>query len=151
MQRQLSLVPPPRRLRAAAALGLLAALLVTAGILPWTAAAPTSVRVIAVAALVAGVLAAGIGWGLASSVRNDARLRAEAELDALLTATGGGCDCGGDHSGHDHAAAAAGGPDAGDWRATDTVTGGPAAAPCPSDGAGTDCAHSCAACVLARR
>jgi hypothetical protein len=128
MQRQLSAVPIPRRRRAISVLFVLAALLVAAGILPWVRPAPVSVRVIAVAALLSGLLALSIVWGLATSVRLDTRRAAEVELDAVLAAAGGGCDCGHDHGAQGH-------PDA----ATPACASGDA-----------DCQHTCESCVLAQ-
>ena len=131
MQRLLSAVPAARRRRAVLALTLMAGLFVAIGILPWTAPAPTGVRASAVAALIAGILIALIAWGLARSVRLDARHAAEARLDSVLAAAGGGCDCGHDHGaeGHDVTVVA---PD------------------CAGNGEGTECAHSCDACVLSQ-
>jgi hypothetical protein len=110
-------------------MAVLAVLLVVIGILPWTAPAPSEVRASAVAALIAGVLAALIAWGLARSVALERRQASEAQLDAVLHAAGGGCDCG-----HDH------GP-AGEHPAAEAEA-------CASPG-GTECTHSCATCVLA--
>ena len=128
-QRQLSAVPAAQRRRAAGALVLLAVLLAVAGVLPWVRPAPPSVRVIAVAALLAALLAALVAWGLASSVRLDTRRADEARLDAMLAASAGSCDCGHDHGGDPHPAAEA--------------------QPCAS--ADDSCQHDCAACVLSRR
>jgi hypothetical protein len=129
MQRQLAAVPVARRRRAIAVVFLFALLLIVAGVLPWVRPAPVSVRVIAVAALFSGLLALLIAWGLAASVRLERRRVAEAEIDAVLAAAGGGCDCGHDHGAEVHpepAAACAGGADAG----------------------ADSCPHTCAACVL---
>jgi hypothetical protein len=133
---QLSAVPVEYRRRAAIGLGLMAALLATAGILPWTAAAPASIRVLAVAALAAAALAALIAWGLARSTTLDARRQAEAQLDQALIAAAGGvaCDCG-----HDHAAD-------GTLHAVST-TDEKATCGAPQD---ADCPHTCESCVLAQ-
>jgi hypothetical protein len=131
MQRQLAAVPVARRRRAIAVLSLLALLLLVAGTLPWVRPAPVSVRVIAVAALLSGLLGLLIAWGLAASVRLERRRVAEAEIDAVLAAAGGGCDCGHDHEGHDHGGEA--------HPATPAAT-------CAADA--PDCTHTCEACVL---
>jgi hypothetical protein len=132
----LSAVPVERRRRAAVGLGLMAVLLAAIAILPWTAAAPASVRVLAVAALAAAGFAGLLAWGLAHSIALDARRLAEAELDAqLIAAAGEGCDCG-----HDHLA-------------DGSLHGSAAAAPA-SDCAATpnsECPHTCPSCVLAQR
>ena len=96
---QLSAVPIGHRRRAAIGLGLMSALLAAAGILPWTAAAPASIRVLAIAALAAAAFAALIAWGLARSTVVDSRRQAEAQLDQALIAAAGAitCDCGHDH------------------------------------------------------
>jgi hypothetical protein len=141
MQRQLAAVPIARRRRAVLVLTTLATLLIATGVLPWTRPAPASVRVIAVAALLSGLLTLLIAWGLATSLRRDAELTSEAELDAVLAAAGGGCDCGHDHGGAGHA-------DHADPATTPDTAPGAAVSECAS---GTpDCAHNCAACVLAR-
>lgn len=83
MTSQLSAVPIARRRRAAATAGLLAALLVVVGVLPWVASTPTALRVLATIALVAAVALGLVGWGLFTSVRAD---RAESRLDAAIAA-----------------------------------------------------------------
>jgi hypothetical protein len=131
----LSAVPVEQRRRAAIGLGLIAVLLAVIGILPWAAAAPASVRVLAVAALVAAVLAGFLAWGLAHSISVDTARRAEAELDAqLIAAAGHSCDCG-----HDHQADA-------------TPHGTQSTAPSTACEASpdADCPHTCASCVLAQ-
>jgi hypothetical protein len=130
MQRQLAAVPLARRQRALAVLTALAVLLIVAGVLPWARPAPVAVRVIAVAALLSGLLALLIAWGLATSVRLERRRTAEAQIDSVLAAAGGGCNCGHDHGGHDHGAAAHPAP----------------VATCAPDA--PDCTHRCEACVL---
>jgi hypothetical protein len=130
MQRQLATVPLARRRRAIAVLFLLALLLIVAGTLPWVRPAPVSVRVIAVAALLSGLLGLLIAWGLATSVRLERRRAAEAEIDSVLAAAGGGCDCG-----HDHGA--------------DAHEAHPEPAACaPGADANDSCPHTCEACVL---
>ena len=133
-QRQLSAVPVARRRQAVAALAAFAVLFLAVGILPWTAPAPLSVRLIALVALLAAGLAAAIAWGLAHSITLDRQRVREAELDALLTAAGGGCDCGTDHGATAHPAHPV-------HSATE---------PCSTDGRGHSCAHDCAACVLSQ-
>jgi cytochrome c-type biogenesis protein CcmH/NrfG len=83
MTSQLSAVPIERRRRAAAVAGLVAALLVAAGVMPWLDPAPSVLRVLATIALVAAVLVGLVGWGLLSSIRAD---QAEARLDAAIAA-----------------------------------------------------------------
>lgn len=83
MTSRLSAVPIERRRRAAATAGLIAALLVAVGVLPWAGAAPTALRVLATIALVAAVPVALVGWGLLTSIHAD---RAEARLDAAIAA-----------------------------------------------------------------
>jgi cytochrome c-type biogenesis protein CcmH/NrfG len=80
---QLTSVPIERRRRAAATAGLIAALLVAAGVLPWVAPAPSVLRVLATIVLVAAVLVALVGWGLLTSIRAD---QAESRLDAAIAA-----------------------------------------------------------------
>jgi hypothetical protein len=88
-------------------------------------------------AALAFVLATGLGvvaWGMHRSVQVD---QAELALDTAVQETlarsgrrGGLCDCG-----HDH--------DPNELHVTD--------AECSHDGTGTECAHNCEFCLLARR
>ena len=95
----------------------------------WLRPAPVVVRLFATVALFGAVFLGLIVWGLLRSVRLDA---AEARLDAAVIGTladsGAGGDCG-----HDH--------DPTEMHVTDAA---------PLCGAGPDCDHSCADCVLAR-
>jgi hypothetical protein len=131
MQRQLAAVPLARRRRAIAVLFLLALLLVVAGTLPWVRPAPASVRVIAVAALLSGLLGLLIAWGLATSVRLERRRATEAEIDSVLAAAGGGCDCGHEHGADAHPAPIAACADGAD-----------------GVGGADSCPHTCEACLL---
>ena len=83
MASQLSAVPIERRRRAAATAGLIAALLLVAGVMPWIEPAPSVLRVMATIALVAAVLVGLVGWGMLTSIGAD---RAEARLDAAAAA-----------------------------------------------------------------
>jgi hypothetical protein len=83
MASQLSAVPIDRRRRAAATAGLIAVLLVAAGIMPWVGPAPSVLRVLATIVLVAALPVGLVAWGLLRSIRAD---RAEARLDAAIAA-----------------------------------------------------------------
>jgi hypothetical protein len=144
MQRQLAAVPLARRQRALAVLTALAVLLIVAGVLPWARPAPVAVRVIAVAALLSGLLALLIAWGLATSVRLERRRTAEAQIDSVLAAAGGGCDCGHDHGGHDHGGHDHGGHDHGGHDHGAAAHPAPVATCAPD---APDCTHRCEACV----
>jgi hypothetical protein len=138
MQRQLSAVPAARRRQAVVALSILSVLFLAVGILPWTAPAPLSVRLVALVAVVAAGLGASIAWGLAHSIKLDQLRAREAEFDAMLAAAGGGCNCGTDHGTGGHPAR------------SQATPGGSADPDCPADGHGAACAHDCAACVLSQ-
>jgi hypothetical protein len=119
----LSTVPPARRRRAAATLGLFAALFLAVAAVALTGGPATAVRVFAIVALGTAVLLGLISWGLLHSVRVDA---AGAGLDAAIEqalAENGGVSCG---CGHDH--------DMSEMH----VQGGAAAA-CEHDGTGVEC------------
>ncbi len=127
MSAALSAVPAARRRRAAAVAGLLAALLVAVGVLPWVAPAPVVVRVLATLALLLGAFCALVAWGLARSLRLQ---RHEAALDAAVAeavvASGRQtCDCG-----HEH--------DPEEMRVM------------PACERAQECDHSCESCVLSR-
>jgi hypothetical protein len=139
MQRQLSAVPAARRRQAVRALSVLSVLFLAVGILPWTAPAPLSVRLVALVAVLAAALGASIAWGLAHSITLDRQRAREAEFDAMLAAAGGGCNCGTDHGAGGHPARPG---------ATDAASS--ADPDCPADGHGATCAHDCAACVLSQ-
>ncbi len=100
------------------------------GILPWVGASSAGVRILAVVALLAGVVVALVAWGLLQSISADRQRAEEAELDAvLIEAAGpaGACSCGHEHD-----------PD--ELHITDA---------CEHDGAGAACGHDCDSCVLA--
>lgn len=125
MSSQLSSVPIERRRQAAAACGLLTALLLAVGIVPWVADAPGSIRALSTMALVAAGAAGLVAWGLVASIRADvAERRVDAAIAEVVTeaaATGAltGFDCGHDHD-------------------PDEMT------VCPSVGT---CTHDCATCL----
>ncbi len=126
-------------------MGVLAVVFVVAGVLPWCGPAPTLVRLLAIVAIVVGLLVAGLAWGLLHSVALDARRAQEAALDAVLHAAAGGCDCGnhGDApgaAGHDPGRLDAAQP----GRATE-ATDATCATCAPSQ---SDCPHTCANCAL---
>jgi hypothetical protein len=83
MASQLSAVPMERRRRAAATAGLITALLVAAGVMPWLGPAPSVLRVLATIALAAAAVVGFVGWGLLTSIRAD---HAESQLDAAIAA-----------------------------------------------------------------
>ena len=130
MSSDLSRIPAGRRRHAAALLSLFAVFLMTVGVLPWTAATTTGIRVFAVVTLLIGVLFALLAWGLLQSTVLDRRRRAEAELDSVILGTaqaaGAGYGCGHDHD-----------PDK--LHFTDE-------APCFPESAA--CARTCESCVL---
>jgi hypothetical protein len=83
MTSQLSAVPIERRRRAGVVAGLIAALLVVAGVMPWVGPAPSVLRVMATIGLVAGGLVGLVGWGMLRSIHAD---QSEARLDAAIAA-----------------------------------------------------------------
>jgi hypothetical protein len=110
--------------------GLVSAILVVAGTLPWTAHTAVLVRVLAIAVFAAGVLIGLVAWGLHHSIALDRRHAAEAEFDAaLIEAAGpaGACGCG-----HAH--------DPEELHIVDA---------CEHDGDGERCERNCESCVLA--
>jgi hypothetical protein len=115
----LSAIPPARRRRFAATLGLFAMLFVAVGVVAFSGSPTAVVRIFAVVALVAAGLNGLIAWGLLHSVRIDAR--------PARAAQAAGCGCGHDHD----------------------VSEMHVAGSCAHDGAGLDCGHDCDACALA--
>jgi hypothetical protein len=124
----LSTIPIDRRRQLAATIGLFAVLFVAVGAVAATGRATAIVRVFSAVAILAAVLLGLIAWGVLHSVTADL---ADADLDAAITdaitspngglageSTGLSCGCG-----HDHDAA-------------------------ERHVSGTDCAHSCDACLF---
>jgi high-affinity Fe2+/Pb2+ permease len=91
---QLSSLPVERRRQAAATAGLVAALLVAVGIVPWAAPAPGSLRVFSTVALAAAIVLGLVAWGLLTSIRAD---RAESQVDAAIASAVADFGCGHDH------------------------------------------------------
>jgi len=77
--------------------GLLAALLVAVGVVPWAAPAPGSLRVLSTVALALAILLGLIAWGLLTSIRADLAESAESRVDAAITAAVADFGCGHDH------------------------------------------------------
>jgi hypothetical protein len=127
----LSTIPPARRRRAAATLGLFAMLFLAVAAVALTGGPAAAVQVFAIVALVTAVLLGLIAWGLAHSIRIDAAASGlDAAIEQALAESGGvSCDCG-----HDH--------DMSEMH----VQGGPA---CAHDGNGVECEHNCDTCALA--
>lgn len=121
MPTQLSSVPAVRRRQAAAASGLVAALLVAVGVVPWAAPSPGALRVLSAVALAVAVGLGLVAWGLLTSIRAD---RAEAQVDAVIAAAVADFGCGHDHD-----------PD--ELHVTDA---------CPT---GDTCQHDCLTCLRA--
>ncbi|HEY3738122.1 MAG TPA: hypothetical protein VGL26_11845 [Jatrophihabitans sp.] len=126
MASQLASIAPATRRRAAAVVGVFAALFAVVGVLSWARDANAAVRVIGTIVLVAAAVLALIAWGLLNSIRVD-RLSDEldAELAEAIAHHDATCGCGQTH----------------DMTEMTTV--------CAHDGAGTDCAHNCDTCALA--
>jgi hypothetical protein len=91
---QLSSVSAERRRHAAAMVGLVAALLVAVGVVPWAAPAPGSLRVLSTVALALAILLGLVAWGLLTSIRADV---AESRVDAAIAAAVADFGCGHDH------------------------------------------------------
>jgi hypothetical protein len=129
----LSTIPPARRRRAAATLGLFAMLFLAVAAVALTGGPAAAVQVFAIVALLTAVLLGLIAWGLAHSVRIDAAATGlDAAIEQALAENGGmSCDCG-----HDH--------DMSEMH----VQGGTAAS-CAHDGSGIECEHNCDTCALA--
>jgi hypothetical protein len=125
----LSTIPPARRRRAAATLGLFTMLFLAVAAVALTGGPAAAVRVFAIVALVTAVLLGLISWGLVHSVRIDAAATGlDAAIEQALAANGGmSCDCG-----HDH--------DMSEMH----VQGA-----CEHDGKGIECGHDCDTCALA--
>jgi hypothetical protein len=139
----LSTIPPARRRRAAATLGLFAMLFLAVAAVALTGGPAAAVQVFAIVALVTAVLLGLIAWGLVHSVRLDAAASGlDSAIEQALAASGGmSCDCGHDHDMSEMhvrggSAAASG----------EAAHGSPA---CAHDGSGADCAHDCDTCALA--
>jgi len=127
----LSTIPPARRRRAAATLGLFAMLFLAVAAVALTGGPAAAVQVFAIVALLTAVLLGLIAWGLAHSIRIDAAATGlDAAIEQALAANGGvSCGCG-----HDH-----------DMSEMHVDRG----AACAHDGSGADCAHDCDTCALA--
>lgn len=143
MPSQLASIPARTRRRAAAVVGLFAALFATVGVLCWVRDTGVALRVIGVIVLVAAVALGLICWGLLSSIRVD-RLSDEfdAEIAETIARHDVTCGCGHDHDMAEMTEIAGENPDVG---AASAVVG----ASCIGDGHGQDCVHDCASCTLA--
>ena len=132
MPSSLNDIPVEKRKQLAATLGLFSVFFIAVGAVAATGPNTAVIRAFVVIALVVAVLLSLMAWGVIHSVDlDDDDVDLDAAIDAAITASPGGygqfCDCG-----HEH--------DPTELHVTDE--------PCEQDGAGHDCTHSCATCVL---